>query len=159
MKHLLLLPILIACDSKQVSFTAAEYSFSSISGTDVELSVDLTLSLDYGDGDDIGVYKFAISGEELTSGTLTQTPEDEWLIGCPTNYSATTLQTALLDTAIDFGDLFEPAVAIEAPMLSTSCTTDGPAGEEYPSEIYLFEQADAATGVGPCPGALCLVFN
>jgi|GEM_PF-5513515 len=160
MKQAFLLAFLIGCDSgKEVTITTGDYTFSSLSGGDTELSVDLSLSIEYGEDDEANVITFTVSGEEFLTSSLTLSPEEEWLDGCPTNMSSTTLQTMRLDSAIDFGDLFEPAISLEAPMLAPSCSTEGPAGEEYPTELYLFEKDDAASGLGPCPGELCLVFN
>ena len=159
MKKALAFSLLIGCNTEKIAIDGGTYSFASINGVDGEFSTDLLLELGYiGDGQ-AGDFSFTVSGQELVSGTYADAPESDWLQGCPTNFSATTLKTKVLDTSIDFGDIFETAVSFETPMLSPGCTVFGPAGEEAPEEIYLYDKSDTSLGVGPCPGLICLVFE
>ena len=158
MNKLLSLAILIGCNAEKIAIDGGTYSFASINGIDEEVSTDLLLELGYFE-DSEGRFSFAVSGQELVSGSYTDAPESDWLTGCNTNFTYTTLQTKALNTAVDFGDIFAAADSFENPILAPGCTVSGPAGEEFPDEIYLYDKSDTSLGVGPCPGLVCLVFE
>ena len=159
MKKLLPVAILIGCSTEKIAIDGGTYSFVSINGVEGEVSTDISLVLGYFDDGQAGDFSLTVSGQELVSGTYADAPESDWLQGCPTNFSSTTLETKVLDTPIDFGDIFETAVSFETPMLSPGCTVFGPAGEEGPEEVYLYDNSDTSMGIGPCPGLVCVVFE
>ena len=161
MKKALALSLLIGCNTEKISIDGGTYSFASINGVDGEVSTEITLELGtgYSEEDEAETFALNVAGQELVSGTYTDAPESDWLSGCQTHFSSTTLQTKALNTPIDFGDIFETAVSFENPMLAPGCTVSGPAGEEFPNEIFLYDKSDTSLVVGPCPGLICLVFE
>ena len=159
MKKLLPVAILIGCSTEKIAIDGGTYSFASINGVEGEVSTDISLELGYFDDGQAGDFSLTVSGQELVSGSYADAPESDWLSGCQTNFTSTTLQTKALNTPIDFGDIFEAAVSFENPMLAPGCTVSGPAGEEFPDEIHLYDKSDTSFGVGPCPGLVCVVFE
>ena len=154
-KKALAFSLLIGCNTEKISIDGGTYSFASINGVDGEFSTDLLLELGYIDDGQAGDFSFTVSGQELVSGTYADAPESDWLQGCPTNFSATTLKTNVLDTSSDFGDVFETAVNFETPMSPQDAPFLVQQGEEFPDEIYLYDKSDTSLGVGPCPGLVC----
>ena len=150
MNKLPLLMILCGCaQAKEISISNGEYQFVSLSGLDeMDLPTDITLTISNGS------MSIAVEGQEVANGNLTTTPREEWLFGCATNFASVTLKTQTLDSSVEFGEF-----SFALPTVSPGCSIEEDGSEHRNTELFLFDNSDAETGIGPCPGLVCMHFT
>ena len=87
-------------------------------------------------------FTLTLGEEEVLSGELTLRDELDWGLGCPTNFSATSLKT------YDLGSGFEVAgITYENPVLAPSCNGD--------LNVYISEYGEETGNYG-CFAGVCL---
>lgn len=150
---LLTLPLLAACDDSAHLASGTWNLVEADMGEGEVVAGTGSLVLDL-DGEQVSFLD--ADGAELAAGGIALWPRADWPSGCPTNFSATRMETAdvLLDQVelpLDDGT----TVTIVDPVLVASC----PDGEP----LYLrsaFSEADLDSGTTGCSGAdACLVYE
>ena len=137
--------MLIACAGEYVDIEDGVFTLERVTDEDFqELDMEengvngLTMTLE-------GLqYEFRL-GDELISGELVLKAEEDWTVGCPTNFSAIDLMTYELEAPLVLG-----AFTYDAPVLAGSCTQGG--------ALHVSQFGDFGS-TGGCITGTCLAFS
>ena len=115
-----------------------EYTFKRMQPEDVEMPSGLTLIVK------AASYEILSDEGPVANGALALEDEDDWLQGCPTNYSSVALQTAVLKGEFTLGPH-----TFTNPWLAPDCFDS--------DDVYLSLGKEET--LGPCVSLSCVVFE
>ena len=138
----MLLLVLLACDADVATLADGRYPYHSIQGdfADADLPGGLALTLS------AGTVTIRSDEGDIVEAELDVLPRAEWLTGCPTNFAATDLETALLPAEFSVG-----ALDWSSPLVVAGC-----GGADA---VYLTPVPASGDTAGPCTDGSCMRFE